>query len=64
MVWSFKKQHRLLLQGVILLAMLLLPFFLYLSAEAGIKWLVITLLGGLVFVMLFAVWVSGDRKES
>ena len=62
MLSAFKKRRRLLLQGATLLAMLLVPFFLYLSAEARMEWLVQGLLGGLVFVMLFAAWVSGDRK--
>ena len=62
MLSAFKMRRRLLLQAATLLAMLLVPFFLYLSAEAGMDWLVQGLLGGLAFVMLFAAWVSGDRK--
>jgi inner membrane protein involved in colicin E2 resistance len=61
---SFKRSHKLLLQGLTLLAMLFIPFFLYLSAEAGMPWVVKGLLGGLTLVMFFAVWVSGDKKET
>ena len=60
---TFRKRHRLLLQAGALLAMLLLPVFLYFSAEARAGWLVRGLLGGLAWVMLFASWVSADREK-
>ncbi|KPJ57634.1 MAG: hypothetical protein AMS15_09860 [Planctomycetes bacterium DG_23] len=60
---AFRKGHRLALQAAALLAMLFMAFFLYLGAEAGSGWLVKGLLGGLALVMMFAAWVSGDKKE-